>query len=334
MLPTSFQFFKLKEVEWKVIKAIPRSLTITEVARRAGIPQYRVSRVLSRLKEKTKISFEVDFRRLGITPMAVLTSTSPSPNIPFLRAVRVVRFLGRKSYLVSGLVPEEFIDNWLAYFKSDRYVIRALERAWWDPEKAVATAYVNGWIVGNLEVLRGVENLIVSQGTRLTPKDRVPLDEADLAILMVKMSWAFNSLRKAEKDKNILKYIGRRISHQALSRHYRKHILRVWRGNRVRLYRSLVEVPYMLMYLEGRSAGLIARLLVQLPWFHTAYIDLGRALVSGQPPCSSLLPLMQLFDEYEVYMPLGEILMEPSLQKYVPDTLILRDIVKMKVRER
>jgi len=78
--------------------------------------------------------------------------------------------------------------------------------------------------------------------------------------------------------------------------------------------------------MEGRDAPAVARALVQLPWFHTAYIDFDRAIVSGQPPCESMLPLYKQLNELDVNT--LEFIMEPSLMRVVPIFNLLMSITK------
>ena len=315
---------------WQIIKAIPDSLSISDVATKAGLPEYEVSRILSRERglRKVRIGFEVDYRAAGILPVSAI-STKRLFEIPYTRSIRKLYLMGRKFYLYTGLLPEEsdVIDYWMSNFEEDAIIVRALERVWWTPH-AKATEYVSesGAVYGVVDLIE-LKDL---PPPRLIREKVVELDEADVAILGVKLRWPFASLREAERESE--KRIGRRIPHQTLSRHFRKHVLKIWKGNRVRLYRDLSDTPYRLLYLEGRDAVKLARALVQLPWFHTAYLDVDRALVSGQPPCSSILPLYQAVGELDVEV--LEMVMEPSISKVVPVDDLLRKLVRVRVRKR
>jgi len=324
----SIPFLNLREKEWKVINAVSDALRISDIAARAGLPEYEVSRILSSGKKlsKFRLSFEIDFRAAGILPIAAI-STNDLREIPFLRTKRVLRMYGRKLYLYTALIPEEehLISEWLSYFKENTWVIRAFKRVWWKPSSK-ATSYVNGKVFGDLSKLKIEEEVQVP----LVKEHVCPLDDADAAILMYKMRWPFVSLRKIEEVSE--KYVGKRIPHQTLSRHFRKHVLKIWKGNRVWLYRSVDEVPYKILYMEGRDAIRVAVSLVKLPWFHTAYLDVNRALVSGQPPCESILPLLQVIEGLDVEV--TELIMEPSMVKVVPVEELLRKLVRVRVRRR
>ncbi|RLF02696.1 MAG: hypothetical protein DRK00_09675 [Thermoprotei archaeon] len=321
------KYTTLKEKVWRVVKAVPSSLTISDVASKASLPKYEVSRILSEERglQNMRLGFEVDFRAAGILPISAI-SMKRLRRVPYMRSMRVLHMMGRRLYLYTSLLPEndEIIGEWLTNFEDDALVIRAFERVWWSPDSK-ATVYVNGEICGVLNSLK-MEDTPPS----IVKEKVIELDEADIAILRAKLRWPFASLREAERESR--KYIGKRIPHQTLSRHFRKHVLKIWRGNRVRLYRDLSDTPYKILYLEGRDAVKLARALVQLPWFHTAYLDVDKALVSGQPPCSSILPLYRVVGELDVEV--LEMVMEPSMAKVVPVGDLLKKLVKVRVGVR
>ena len=326
----SVPFIELGEKEWRIIKAIPSSLTISEIASKAGLPQYEVSRKLSPkspLREKIKVSFELDFRLFNIIPVAVITRKSVK-EVPFMRSWRVVHVLGRKYNLITSLVPEELLQEWISNFDEDALIVRAFEREWWNPQ-SIATLYSNGKVWGVIDKLRSVLNSKLQ--IAIVKQQSLSFDEADAAIVMLKTIWAFNSLRKAETYSK--KYLGKRIPHQTLSRHFRRHVLKAWRGNRVRLYNDLSKMPYRIFYIKGRDAPKIGHALVQLPWFHTAYLDIDAALVSGQPPCEAMLPLYQVLGEQDVST--IDLVMNPAhLEKVIPVNQLLKKLVEVRVRGR
>ncbi|RLF04561.1 MAG: hypothetical protein DRK00_06445 [Thermoprotei archaeon] len=320
------KYAPLREKAWRVARAVPYSLTISDVALKAGLPKYEVSRILSGGKglENMRLGFEIDFRSAGILPISVI-SVKRLHRIPYMRSMRVLRVMGRHFYLYTSLLPEDdkIIEEWLTNFEEGALVIRGLDRVWWTPE-AQATKYMNGEVCGVLDLLKVNDN---ETSPPIIKERIIELDEADAAILGVKLRWPFASLREAERESE--KHLGKRIPHQTLSRHFQKHVLKIWRGNRVWLYRSLSNTPYRIFYLEGRDAVKLAKALVQLPWFHTAYLDVDKALVSGQPPCSSILPLYRAVGELDVEV--LEMVMEPSMSKVVPIEALLRKLVRVKV---
>jgi len=228
-------------------------------------------------------------------------------------------------HLYTALLPadEGTMERWMAHFEERAIIVRGLERRFWSPS-SVATTYEGGFIYGDTDAIKKLEEVKRESSSRISIANESKLDVVDLLIYGMKAKWPFSSLREIEHASE--KYLGKRISHQLLSWHFRKHVLRLWTGNRVWLYTDLDQVPYRVIYLEGRDAPAVARALVQLPWFHTAYIDMDRALVSGQPPCNSLLPLYRQLSELDVDV--MEFLMEPSLARYVPLLNLLMAIAR------
>lgn len=306
-----FSFFSCDEKTWKIIKAIEKSLTITEVSQKSGVSIYTVSRILSEIKGGSKniaVRFEIDFEKAGIINVATI-SRRYIETIPFLQSFRVLRVLGHKLYLYIALLPgEKMFEEWLSNFEEGALTVRGLERRFWSPSHA-ATCYVEGFIQGNLE------NVVMDErGPPRLPKVEAMLDPIDILTYSLKSKWPFTSLR--EIAENSEKYLGKKVSRQLISWHYRNHLLKLWNGNRTRLYADLDKLPYRLLYLEGRDAPAVARALTQLPWFHTAYLDFDKAIVSGQPPCESMLPLYKKLGDLDVNV--YDFIMEPSLLKGVP----------------
>jgi len=213
------------------------------------------------------------------------------------------------------------VAEWLSTFEESALTVRALERRWWRTD-APATLYRDKWVNGDVEAVKVTDK---SQ-PGLPVKKEIELDDNDVLLLWVKSRWPFASLREAERESE--KYLGRRVSHQVLSWHFRNHVLKLWAGNRVWLYADAQQIPYRLIYMEGKDAPAVARALVKLPWFHTAYIDIEKAVVSGQPPCASMPHLYRVLGNLDVDV--LEFAMEVSTVKWVPIFSLLSQIVKRK----
>jgi len=318
-----FQFVSINEPTWRCVRAAEESLSISELASKSGLDGYEVSKILKQIKNQSlgiRLSFEIRLEKAGILNIAVI-SRRDLEEVPYLQAKRMLRVLGQKLFLYTGMVPLEdsAIEEWLSTFEDSALVVRALERRWWKAN-AAATVYNEGWVYGNVESVKVTDK---SQPALPAGKE-VKLDDVDVLLLWAKLKWPFTSLREAEKESE--KYLGRRVSHQVLSYHFRNHVLKLWAGNRVWLYADAQQVPYRLLYLEGRDAPAVARALVQLPWFHTAYIDVGRAVVSGQPPCASMPHLYRVLGDLDVDV--VEFAMEVGVLKWVPIFNLLGQFVK------
>ncbi|MEM1913523.1 MAG: hypothetical protein QW067_10320 [Thermofilaceae archaeon] len=314
-------FFKCDETLWKIIKAIENSLTITEVFKNSNVNVSTVSRILSEIKQGRKgiaIRFEIEMEKVGIISIATI-SRRYIERLPFLQSFRVLRVLGGKLYLYTGLLPiGEAVDEWLSNFEEKSLTVRGLERRFWSPSSPL-TVYNGELVWGDLERIT-----ISDRDPPKLPRVEITMDEIDVLLYGEKSKWPFVSLREISEKSE--KYLGKKVSHQLLSWHFRNHLLKLWIKNRVWLYADLSRIPYRLLYLEGRDAPAVARVLVQLPWFHTAYIDFDRAIVSGQPPCHSMPPLYERLGELDVNT--LDFVMEPSTIKGVPIFNLLMSITK------
>jgi hypothetical protein len=320
-----FPFVALNEPVWHCIKAAESSLTVSEIRNKSGLQSWEVSRILNILKRQNigiRLSFEVNFEKIGLLEVATISRKNVE-GVPFLQAQRVLRMLGRKLFLYTGMLPIEdyAVEEWLSTFEESALTVKALERRWWRTD-APATAYREGWVYGDVDAIKTIDT---SQPS-LPEGKGVALDDVDVLLIGLKMRWPFTSLREAERESE--KYLKVRITHQVLSWHFREHVQKIWAGNRVRLYADAQQFPYRFFYLEGKAAPGVARALVQLPWFHTAYIDIGKAVVSGQPPCASMPHLYRALGDLDVDV--LEFAMELSTTKWVPHFSLLSQIVKRK----
>jgi len=320
-----FSFVALDEPVWRCINAAESSLSLLEVARKSGLRTWEVSRIINNIKRQdlgVRLGFEINLEKAGLLEVATISHKSLE-RVPYLRAQRTLRILGRKLFLYTGLMPAEdsAVAEWLSTFEESALTVRALEHGWWRTD-APATVYRDGWVHGDVEAVKVTDK---SQ-PGLPVEKKIELDDEDVLLLWTKFRWPFTSLREAERESE--KYLGRRVSHQVLSWHFKNHVLKLWAGNRVRLYADAQQVPYRLLYLEGKDAPAVARVLVQLPWFHTAYIDFGKAVVSGQPPCASMPHLYRVLGDLDVDV--LEFAMDVSTVKWVPIFGLLSQIVKRK----
>jgi DNA-binding MarR family transcriptional regulator len=322
-----FPFFYLRDkgIDWNLLRAIETSLSISEIADETKLSISKVSKIMNKIKNSSlgiRVGFESYLERAGLLYVATISRKHLERAPPYMQAERVLRVLGSRLFLYSGLMPAEdsAIEEWSSNFEDSAFTVRGLERYWWKTS-APATTYNDGWVCGDVEAIRVLETNQASY-----PSKELNLDDVDVLLLWAKFRWPFASLREAERESE--KYLGRRVSHQVLSWHFRNHVLKLWAGNRVWLYADAQQVPYRLLYLEGRDAPAVARALVQLPWFHTAYIDVGKAVVSGQPPCASMPHLYRVLGDLDVDV--LEFAMEVSISKWVPIFGLLSQIVKRK----
>jgi hypothetical protein len=321
-----YPFFPIKEkgLDWNIIQAVEASLTISEViAKSRASSKMNVYRIMNKIKDFSlgiRVAFEGQLEKSGLLYIATISKKQLKEAPIYMQAERVLRLLGGRLFYYTGLLPAEdsAIEEWLSNFDESAITVRALERRWWRTNSP-ATVCHEGWICGNVDAVE-----ITNASQPGLPVKELQLDDVDVLLLWAKFRWPFTPLREVEKESE--KYLGRKVSHQVLSYHFRNHVLKLWAGNRIWLYADAQQVPYRLLYLEGRDAPAVARALVQLPWFHTAYIDVGKAVVSGQPPCASMPHLYRVLGDLDVDA--VEFAMEVSVSKWVPIFGLLSKIVK------
>ncbi|MEM1508274.1 MAG: hypothetical protein QW291_02230 [Thermofilaceae archaeon] len=322
-----FPFLNIREDEWKVIQAVEDSLTISEVVKKSGLPPYTVSRLLSQFNVSKNVSlrFEIKLEKAGLLNIAVI-SKKYIEKLPYYESTRELRIMGGRYYLYVGLLPvaNEVIENWLSNFEDNALVVRAVKRAWWSP-KSKLTMYTNGKLYGKIPEIY-LQKGEKERGPQLSLSEKnILLDDVDLLILSMKFKWPFSSMREAERESE--KYFEKKVPRRVLSKHFKDHLLNLWEGNRVRVYDKLDSTPYKVIYVEGRDAYAVANTLVQLPWFHTAYIDLSKALVSGQPPCAAMPELYRALGDLDIDA--IEFTMIPGIVKVTPLLYLLREVVKL-----
>ena len=92
-------------------------------------------------------------------------------------------------------------------------------------------------------------------------------------------------------------------SEQVLSYHFTKHVKAMWKGNTAIVFNDMKLVPVRIFYFEGKDAPTFARILCQLPGSFTARINVDKALVIGQFPCSYDEYIVSEAEHFDIEMP-------------------------------
>ncbi|RLE81947.1 MAG: hypothetical protein DRJ51_02700 [Thermoprotei archaeon] len=308
------ELIRIKPQEWRVLKAIPEALSIKCITEKTGLPEYTVSRQLERLRQKFKISFQPAYRKMKLIPLAVIIHPVSDNPPPFTVADRHLFGPTGEYELITAIPPERDVDTYLSLLPGNPlYIITGYEQIFWRPDKAELTLYVEKekTIIPKLARVKERVKVWSEKKIDVKPVPSEKIDELDLLIIKEKQKYAFEKLRK------ISRHTG--ISHQLLSYHFRKHVIKLWAGNRIGVFLNAKLVPFRIYVLEGDFAPAVARTLVELPYFHSSLIDENRAIVLAQPLCSLQPRLYKLFREFNVRLPFGELIMELRLEKTIPD---------------
>ena len=306
---------KIKVKEWLVLKAACESLTIGDIVEKTGLKPYTVTRILNRLRGRVAIWFQPNYRKMDLLPIAIITRFSRTNLPPFTTADR--RLYGfskeRELELITAVPPERDVDLYLSLLSGEpKYVVYGYEYVFWRPSNARLTLHLE--TEGRVHPLLSKVYEVLSNHLREIPQRTPPkteiVDEIDLKILEEKQEYAFKKLRE------ISRIVG--ISHQVLSYHFRRHVRKLWAGNRIGLFLDAKTVPFRVYIFEGRDAPALAKTLVELPYFHGAFIDKEKAYVVAQPSNNVREYLNMIIKELDVYMPFGELTMELKMKRKIP----------------
>ncbi len=71
--------------------------------------------------------------------------------------------------------------------------------------------------------------------------------------------------------------------------------------------------------LRGKDSRILTRILVRLPLFHMATIDVDKAVIIGQPLNTYLGEIYEIMNTLDINMPLCELILDPrNIAKRIP----------------
>ena len=285
----------LKPSELKIVRAIPKALTYTDIARRAGFSLPYVTAKVRELMAKLEVVFGVNFEALGLVRTYLLAKCDG-------KLLDRIRELGRLPYVLevyraSGCGKENIFAKLLTPDPS-----AALEGA---PVKAVKTwtsCAATSWrpdlsppIVEGREAVvdwRAFKSIINSEFEFEEQRAPARLDEKDLVILREKRKYPFKPLR------DIARVLG--ISQQLASYHYRKHVMPLWTYNEVKV-RSNGPLALLEVRLADCYAGFrVMRALSTIPWLRECILAVCGSRIVAELAASAK-------ELAELYEALGEV---------------------------
>jgi len=317
------QIIKFSKKEWEIIEATPEALTIRDLAKKSGVPLATTWRLVNKLHEKGKFQFVVDFRKLGLSQIAVISHFSDEYAEWPYGTFSIRKIWGNSPYLLHvAIVPEIFVNKYVKSLSTDVVtVVRSLEYYKWKPN--VGSLHLPE--IGLIPIMAGrLWDMFFEQKNARPPApslDHVPVpDPIDLAILVKKIQSGpfvkpFEAIEYAmSKDPQFPS-----VSEKTVSYHYRKHVLPAWQYNTFIPYFPLREVPIRIYYFEGREAPSIARVLINLPYFLTALIDTDKSLLTAQPPSWMEETIHKVISSFDVDTPLCQMVMSSeNIAIFVP----------------
>ncbi len=307
----------LDEKEWRILNSIRGAWTIRELARLSGVPYSTVNKVLERFRRIAHFKFRAKYRDMGLLPLHVFAEGDGQPP-PY--TLMKSRLHGAHSItLYTALVPVALVDTYLESLEDEPLaVVRGYELRHWEPSPRF-----NVYSDGVLRPRYGFYEDVAIYSAPVEPYSETPRppDKVDLMIISMKMADPF--MRPSTIMEHALEMDSSlpRLSSQTLSYHTVHHVKeRLWDGNAACLCLERAwKVPRRVFYIEGERAPLAARMLVNLPGFSYAALDVGKAIVVGYPLCGYFEEIYRLFTGLGVKMPFGD-LVDDRLERrlYVP----------------
>jgi len=302
----------LDEKTWQLIKAISNSLSISEAARKAGIPKATVWRKINNLFSKTRVRFIVSARALGLRPLVVFFEEKPTQLPNYTISFRKALVSGKPMYMVIGLVPEKYITDYLFLFDKDPTLFLEYEdKIIWRPhltEKYNAVTFFKNTFMLNYNIIRELIGVPEKKSAK-------SLDIYDLYIIAWKENYAFTPLTEIYMhalEDNI------KASRQLFSYHFRNHVIPLWIGNAVMLYKSMKDYPLRVFVYECENAEELAFKLSLIPYIYTVYYSRDRIFFVGQPSQKEIYELYsKLLSDYKPSPLICETYLEPSLMRFV-----------------
>lgn len=301
---------KIRRREWKIIEAASTSRTVREISKKTKISPSTVKNILERLREKGSLRYVPNYLYFGFIPLAVICDFDEE-----LSRLHITGTLGRrilygleKYILFTALIPVVFVDEYTRMLDAKKIVVKGTEYLRWRPD--LSREFYNQ----EKEVLEPcfkkcfslIDSTPKNYGNQYI-KPGPPPDHIDLAILTFKLARGpFIKLSEVIRlAASIDPIFDKAYSRQTLSYHYRKHVIPGWRYNSFSAYLPLKNVPMKILYFKGREAPLLARVLIRLPYFYSAFIDGDTSLIAAQIPCSFEEEFYNFLSVLDVDMPLG-----------------------------
>jgi len=262
---------RLSPSEYRMLLAIPYSLTYSEVARRSRLSLSYVNVKVKELSQNVKVRFWADYRAMGLSPTYLLAEYEDrayrlmaSRAIPFVK--RILKVWGWDgAYLLISACPPLGFERRFAYYLPLR-IKEIWVKEWeakWIPSEGGLTKYVDGRIEVAWEKLHSTASQPRFKWGIRTP---VKVDWLDLMIIREKEEYAYARLSSVARKV--------KTSQQLVSYHYRRHVRSLWIANYLEPLLTMKSNLLVLYRLEAIDASYSLSLLYalsQIPWLIDAF---------------------------------------------------------------
>ena len=346
----------LTQADWKIVKAIPKSIAIKEIAEKSNLSRPYVSLRLQKLKDEYRIqaSFKPLLKKLGLKPVVAIYRSSQSlldflkKNPPYVRSVSRIIKSTLDGLIVYGYVPEKYVDEYLDLIPEDPVKTYIGERiVKWRPDLSKATHYHRKKITVDWKAANEQAKSAVYEEEDLS---RVPIDSIDMFIIREKEKWAYTPLTQISEIIEATwrsEKIKKKASPQLLEYHWKKHILKIWDFNEVRIFFPIEIAPIAFHYIRFKDDNALKAFLNAFSRniiYNSTTIVLDErpaVFASIKMPCAEMIEFMKFVhnlgvEEYDLagFMSPDTIIRYPIVYKMLKRGIWLPPKDLMELRQR
>jgi len=307
---------KFAEKKKALLLALPRARSLRELARLSRLSLSTVERLVDKMKQDGNFKLVPDDDFFGLARVvAFAPGDAEVKKVPIgTNYVRCFRTYSGPVKVIGAYVPRALAPNYIADLKKHVEIaghFTSTEYAAWIPTAET--------LAEEVDITKLSERVLVAGEGRKdeASRGRVP-DDVDLKLLVGKLVYG-PFIRAAE----ILIKLSRRVKikllpKQTLSYHYRNHLLPGWRATTYHEYKDEKQVPFVGLYLKGKEAGKVAKILAMLPYSGVAAIAENKAFYMGQLKCSLYPQVAELVAVHNAKAPFGLMYMKLELVSWIP----------------
>jgi len=287
---------RLSKSDYRILKALPRSLNYSEISRKAGFSQPYVSGRIKSMRDKFDFVFRVDFWSMSLQPLLVVGEydeefllKARGEGFQYMYSVETAFRSKERLLLVDLLPPRDEADSALESLGLDvKKLYRKRYEVAWRPDKCDLEELVNGSLVVRIDKL--AEAYERCEEYREAERRVIYPDHIDLLILWKKMEHPFLPLAS----------IGRKlgISQQLVSYHFRHHVLSQWiyNGVKVKILEERFPTLFVRVCMSSASSALkLLELAMKIPYVQkafTTYDDPKSVYAFLTVPCDKYLEFL------------------------------------------
>ncbi|RLE92223.1 MAG: hypothetical protein DRJ55_04740 [Thermoprotei archaeon] len=257
---------KITKSDFKILKAVPKSLNYSEISRITGFSQPYVSNKIKKLLRKFSFSFRVDLHSLNIIPITIFVKDKEQiKDSNFIYKTYAVTLSTGKYIAVDMYVPKNMLEDVTQKFQHEEVqIIPKRYEVYWRPDINNLIHHEKGRILFSFNLREKYYGLT---GYREGERRSFVADPIDILIIWSKMQNPFVPLA------SIAKKVG--LSQQLVSYHYRHHVIGQWMYNGV-IARYLQDENLTLLVkistISSVSALKMLELFQRIPFFLESFI--------------------------------------------------------------